>query len=377
MRDSVRADVVVVGGGPAGTSCAISLAKMGQQVVVLERSCYEKVRVGETLPPTVRLLLGRLGVWERFLRAQHTPSPGIISVWGDSEVYENDFIFNPYGFGWNIDRRRFDEMLALVAEELGVAVYRSVNVNACVQERSGDWLIEGKCHGRALSIRAGFLVNATGRQAPPMGCVETKRIFYDRLIGAVKILTVKAEERARDTRTLVEAGEKGWWYSAFLPEDRLIVAYMTDSDQISKGSVNHLKEWEHQLKGVPHTRKRVETCVQHSCLKTVAASSYRRVSIKGVCYLMIGDAAVAFDPLSAQGICKALDAGLAAATAIENYQHGHYEALDDYEDKVVKEYAGYLRTRANYYNQETRWPESVFWKRRQTSEDFSLGGTIG
>jgi flavin-dependent dehydrogenase len=307
-------------------------------------------------------------VWEQFLKDNHTPCPGIISVWGNGEVYENDFISNPHGSGWHIDRRRFDEMLALAAEEAGAVVHRSVNVTSCTQQPSGDWLIKTKGDNEAIGFQASFLVNAAGRRASPVvpvGVTASEKISCDRLVGVVKFLIVKSAEFARDVRTLVEASENGWWYSAFLPEGRLVVAYMTDADLVPKGDLNRAQDWQRKLEQVPHTRERVETCAQSSELRIVAANSYRRASIKGNNYLMIGDAAAAFDPLSAQGIHRALEAGLSAAAAIEKHQRGNHEALEDYEDKFARGYAGYLRTRAVYYNEERRWPKSLFWRRRQ------------
>jgi len=114
-----RIDVIIVGGGPAGCSTALALARAGITVTILERSRYEKFRVGETLPPEARLPLTVLGVWEEFLADQHVESPGIAFAWGGPNLYDNDFIVNPCGPGWHIDRRRFDLMLARAAAAAG------------------------------------------------------------------------------------------------------------------------------------------------------------------------------------------------------------------------------------------------------------------
>lgn len=81
----------------------------------------------------------------------------------------------------------------------------------------------------------------------------------------------------------------------------------------------------------------------------------------------MGDAAIAFDPLSSQGVYKALESGINAARAIQNYFAGDDTALQDYAVEVQREFDNYLLMRSEYYGRETRWPHSIFWQRRRLS----------
>ncbi|MDQ3258985.1 MAG: NAD(P)/FAD-dependent oxidoreductase [Acidobacteriota bacterium] len=366
---SKRFDVVVLGGGPTGTATAIALAHSGRTVAVIERSNYDRVRVGETLPPRARLPLVDLGVWDRFINEGHAASPAILSAWGQDELYENHFIYNPYGHGWHIDRRRFDEMLALVAEEAGAVVCRGARVTACRPLASREWQVKFTSEGKPSDLQAGFLVDATGRASIVARRQRAERIFYDRLVGLVSFFSARSPEEEGDYQTLVEAVEEGWWYSAWLPNSQLVVAYMTDADLIPKGRARVNEHWQNRLAKAPHTSSRVGGCIHETILHSVAANSYRMHRITGTNWLAVGDAAIAFDPLSSQGIYNALQSGLRAAPAIERGLRGEQTALEEYELWTRKKFDEYLQMRVMHYSREQRWPSSAFWRRRQMHQD--------
>jgi len=89
-------------------------------------------------------------------------------------------------------------------------------------------------------------------------------------------------------------------------------------------------------------------------------------------WLAAGDAAMAFDPLSSQGIYHALNSGLLAARAIQDSQFGHQTALEEYSRETPRRFDKYLSMRAIYYGRERRWSSSAFWQRRQNAPDRAL-----
>lgn len=364
---SEHTDVVIVGGGPAGTATALSLARAGRKVVVLDRSRYDSVRVGETLAPSVLPLLSSLSLSERFMRQSPIASPGIVSVWDSDEPYDNDFIWHPCGNGWHIDRSRFDRMIADAAEEAGAKVYQAARVERCYRDESGRWQLEALTDSMRIQLSAGFLVEATGRNSPPIGQTLSGRVFYDRLVGVITFLTIPAADNLRDTRTLVEASENGWWYSSPLPGSRFIIAYMSDSEIVKYSHATSIEGWQRLIRQAPYTWERVTDYIRDVKLRVVAANTYRRKCISGTNHLIIGDAAVAYDPLSGQGIQKALETGLVVAYSLSERLEGNLDAIREYERWVDMNFANYLRERTDYYRRVTRWPQSPFWQSRRSA----------
>ncbi len=122
-RSPTEFDVVIVGAGPAGTAAAITLRQRNLSVLILETAPGPRWRIGETLAPAARPLLQNLGVLADFEADGHLPSYGNLSAWGASRLSATDFIFNPYGHGWQLDRECFDRCLCQAAEKLGAHLW--------------------------------------------------------------------------------------------------------------------------------------------------------------------------------------------------------------------------------------------------------------
>ena len=93
-------DVVIVGGGPAGAATALALVGHGLEVAVVERSCYDTVRIGETVGPWIsKVSSSSWASGSAFLPTLHNPSHAVHAVWGSAAVSHQDFICHPYGVG--------------------------------------------------------------------------------------------------------------------------------------------------------------------------------------------------------------------------------------------------------------------------------------
>lgn len=114
-------DAAVIGGGPAGAAAALALARAGRAPRGLDAR-RARIQVGEGLPPAAGPLLRDLGALEPFLAAGHLPSFGNERSWGRGRTEIHDFIRDPNGNGWHLDRVRFDAMMRRLAHGRGPGV---------------------------------------------------------------------------------------------------------------------------------------------------------------------------------------------------------------------------------------------------------------
>lgn len=358
-------DVAIVGGGPGGAATALSLRAHAPalSVVLIEASGYEAVRIGETLPPPARSLLAHLGVWEEFQAQGHRVVYGTRAAWGGETPLDNDFIYMAAQTGWHLDRAAFDAMLADAAERQGATVLRQTRVRD--SHRAGNAWRLTLSTGESLTAR--FLVDATGGAAAVARRCGARFVEDDQLVGIAGFF----EASHGDPSTLVEAFEQGWWYTAGLPNGQRIVACMTDADLVQRMRLHDPPEWRRKLGAMRHVGQTVQEEQPLGALAIRSASSRRLEPAAGDDWLAVGDAASRFDPLSSQGIMKALRSGIFASYAIGDLLTRHDESgMERYRRFVFDEFKSYAEVRTKYYREEQRWPENEFWLRRHAGADF-------
>jgi flavin-dependent dehydrogenase len=361
--------VVVLGAGPCGSAAAAELARRGLPTLLVGRSGDGRPNIGECLPPGVRPTLEKAGVWDDFLRADHTPSVGIRSMWGSRESADRDFLQSPYGAGWHINRACFDAMMRTSALRSGAAWLDCLAFRDVEQIPEG-WRISLSVDSGDYSIDTPFVIDATGRACVFARRAGAKRIALDRMTGAAGYFSFRDTPSSMaavsmEPVLLVEAVENGWWYTAPLPEGKLIAVFLADADFIQREKLTQPDPWMAQLAATFEQSRRIQ---MHNLtdgeIRIVPADSSFLDRVAGDGWLAAGDACASFDPLSSQGITTAIASGLDAAQSAAAWLNGDERAPKSYADRVRRGYAEYLAHRSVYYRIEQRWIDAKFWKTR-------------
>jgi len=354
---------LIVGAGPAGAVAALNLAP-SRPVLLIERRPEAPPRIGESLPPAARRLLADMGLWDRFLAEGHAPCYGNRAVWGSETPAVTDFLRDPDGHGWHLDRARFDAWLRCVAEMRGAELLAPASVSTIA--RDGDaWAVLLDTPTGPRPVRARLVIDAGGRAAPVARLLGARAVADDRLVAG----WVYGVDRApRHAMTYVEAVEDGFWYTAPLPGRRRVLAFHTDADLASarvaadRGAlIAHAR----RTRGLSDELAAADFVPDAPAAAFTAAHGARLDPCAGPGWLAAGDAAVRFDPIASQGLLNAMFTGLAAAEAADRMLDGETAAIDEYTETVRGIFDAYRRHRALYYAEERRWPEAPFWRRRQ------------
>jgi len=326
-------DAVVIGGGPAGCAAATTLARTGRTVLlVVDRRPHRTFGVGEGAPPGLDRAVNDVFGDDTFVPTDHLRSLGNRAAWASDDLVGTDFMFNPFGTGWHLDRMAFDARLLAATEAAGATVQRSLD--------------------GVPAVVAPVTIDASGRRADHARGRGARRTTGDRLIAVVTTYPRAATDD--DATTTVEAVEAGWWYTCPIPHHRRVVAFLTDGDLLA-AELRTCAGFDRHVHQTTHIAPLVGSAAPAAPLVVAAGTAHLEPPC-GQGWLAAGDAAASFDPLSSQGILTAVLMGREAARCLDD-PHAYaarYRAI--IADNQVERHAIYQR--------EQRWPTAPFWTRR-------------
>jgi len=298
--------------------------------------------------------------------AGHLRAVGTRSAWGTATPVMTDHLLDPHGNGWLLDRLRFDQDLRNAATEAGALVDQGAKVRDLRRDGSG-WKVQIlRSSGAQEEIRAAWVVDATGRRGTLARAAQATRLRDGEQVAFHARFHCHEPAADQDACTTVEAVPGGWWYSVRVPGDLRVVAFITDTDNPERLGLRSAQGFHRALASTQLIKPSLQHYAIVAAPRIFDAGGALLLPQAGDGWTAVGDAALAFDPLSSQGLLTALYTGLRGAESVIAALHGDADASQGYCDRLQTIRMAYQRHRAEAYASERRWPESPFWVRRQT-----------
>ena len=341
-------DVIVMGGGPAGSSVAGMLAREGRRVILFEKEVFPRHHIGESLMTDTYWTFRRLGLLEKlrespFVRkysVQFANSAGKES----RPFYFFEAVHHESAVTWQVNRAKFDHLLIDHAADQGVVVHQGVLVKQVLFEGDRAVGVEVQMQdGTREKFFAKVVVDATGQSAMLSNKFRW-RVRDPKLKKAVLYSYFKGAHREPDLNggaTLVlrtQPGSGGWFWYIPLEDDITSVGIVANPDYLLQGRGQDLaKIFHEEIEKCEAVRRRVEPGTRVDKIYSILDYSYRSKHNAGNGFIIIGDAYGFLDPIYSSGVLLALKMAELAADAIHDaFNHDDFSAerLGQYQAKL-------------------------------------------
>jgi flavin-dependent dehydrogenase len=319
-----QCDVAIIGGGPAGSTAATLLARLGYRVIALEKEHHPRFHIGESLLPMNLPLFERLGVLEK-VRAMGVFKPGA-DFEADNERGYNTYAFNraignspPHAY--QVWRQEFDQMLYQHARDSGADAREGHEVMAFNQPGARETLLSVRTdEGRDYQIQARYLIDASGRDTFMSAKKKLRRKNLEHQSAAIF-----GHFRGAQLRPGEDAGnisiyrfDHGWMWMIPLRNGVMSVGAVCRPDYLKQRKGRTVEYLIETLKLNPALWNRISNAeLINNEVRVTGNYSYDSRQMGGTGWVMIGDAFAFLDPVFSSGVYLAMSGAEQAVQVVD------------------------------------------------------------
>src|SRR6266705_1811594 len=372
--------ILVIGGGPAGSTTATFLAREGFDVTLIEKEVFPRYHIGESLLPSCLEILELMGAREKIEAYGFQRKGGGYFSWG-KDAWVLDFAPLRYPYSFQVVRSEFDQLLLEHAKSQGVKVFEGTEVRSLSfdgdRPRGASWsqVVGGSDRGE---LSFDYLVDASGR-AGVMAMRYLKNRHYHNAFQNVAIwgywTGAGRMDFAPEGAIANGAIPDGWLWGIPLHDETMsvgLVQHKTTFKEKRQQSASLEEIYMSAINECPLITNLLKSATLVSDnLQTEQDYSYMANSISGPGYFLVGDAACFIDPLLSTGVHLATHGSMLAAASLASLIRGEVtqeQALAFYEHSYRHAYLRLMVIVSGLY-QQYNGKESYFWQAQQLSHN--------
>jgi len=322
-------DVIIMGGGPGGSSAASIIAREGRSVILFEKEVFPRHHIGESLMTDTYWTFQRMGILEKLKQSPFVRKYSVQFANSAGRESRPFYFFeanhHESAVTWQVTRAEFDKFLLDHAREQGAVVHQGTPVKRVLFDGERAVGVEVEMNdGSVQRFHAKVIVDATGQQA----ILSNKfgwRVRDPQLKKAVLYSYYKGAHRESDLNggaTLVlrtEPGSQGWFWYIPLENDITSVGVVANPEYLVKGRSQDLAGiFAEEIEKCEAVRRRVANAERVDKIYSILDYSYRSRKNAGDGFILIGDAYGFLDPIYSSGVLLAFKMAELAADAIHD-----------------------------------------------------------